>query len=266
MKVIGGDTDSIFVDLEEQSLFKLMKKSRKLEQEINDSFDDFVSEFGIKEHYFSIKLEKICKSILFVPKKGTGVAKKRYAYIPFWTEGKTSSDIVYSGFQNRRCDSSKLAKNFQKFVIKQILEEKSSTVVPLTKIIKLGIENGSIDPINYAIPGGYGRTLKEYKSVPISVRAAIYSNVKFNTNFQKGDRFFWVYINGIKRESDVVAFEKELPNVEVNKEEMIRRTLTGTLETIYKAIGLDYFEHFPKKKRVELHKQQQTLYKILSGK
>jgi len=242
--ILVHNTDSIFVDLNEQNFFKLMKKSRVLEKEINESFDDFVGQFGLKKHFFSIKLEKICKTILFVPKKGTGVAKKRYAYLPYWIEGKSDTEIVYSGFQNKRCDSSKLAKSFQRFVIKQILEEKSSTVIPLTKMVRKGIINGDIKPIEYSIPSGYGRNLKEYKSVPIGIRAAEFSNLNYGTHLQKGDRFLWCYTKG---KSDVVAFKDEFPDVEVNKEEMLRRTLSGTLENIFKAIGLDYFKHCPNK-------------------
>lgn len=245
MRAIGGDTDSIFIDFGDKNLFSVMKKSRELEQEINNSFDDFVSNFGIKEHFFSIKLEKVCKSILFVPKNGKGTAKKRYAYIPFWQEGKTSTDIVYSGFAAKRSDNSKLAKNFQKFVIKQILTDKLENIVPLTKMIKFGIENKLFEDNYIGLPGGYNKNIKDYKSLTISVRAAEISNKNFGTNFKKGDRFFWIYTNG---KTDVVAFEEKLPEgIEINKKEMVRRNLTGPLTNIYKAINIDYYKHFPKK-------------------
>jgi DNA polymerase elongation subunit (family B) len=254
MKVIFSDTDSIGVDFEDENLFSVMKKSKDLEQKINNSFDGFVKQYNIKNHFFSIKLEKICKAILFVPRRGTGTAKKRYAYLPFWVDGKKEVDITYMGFQNKRCDNSKLAKSFQKLVIKSILTGKSGTIVPLTKMVREGIVNGDFNDDIIGIPGGYNRTLDKYKSIPISVKSAENSNRLFGTHYAHGDRFLWLYVN---LEEKTLAFEKSLPTgVKINTEETIRRTLTGPLENIFKAVGYDWFELFPKpvkekKKRVD---------------
>ena len=222
-----------------------MKKSKKLEEEINNSFDEFVKPFGVTKHYFGIKLEKVCKSILFVPKRGAGVAKKRYAYLPFWVDGKKETDITYMGFQNKRCDNSKLAKNFQKFVIKNILTGKSNTIVPLTKMVREGIVNGDFKDDIIGIPGGYNRELNQYKSIPISVKSAENSNQMYKKNYQRGDRFLWLYVNTKEK---TIAFDKKLPDgVKINTQEVVRRTLTGPLENIFKAINIDYYKHFPKK-------------------
>jgi len=264
MKIIGADTDSCFIELENANIFTIKEKSFELENIINNSFDEFVKEFGLKKHCFHIKLEKICKSILFVPKKGKeGVAKKRYAYIPLWQDGKSGTDIVYSGFQNKRCDNSKLAKKVQKFIIKQILEDNKTNVLPIVKMIEAGIKENCFDNNEIGIPGGYSRKIDEYKSVPISVRSAENSNKLFGTNFSKGDRFFWCYVTSEIYPENVIAFEKDIPTgFSLDTDEMIRRTLSGPLETIFEAIGLKWSDYFIKiKKKVKIKEKTQCLLK-----
>jgi len=81
--VIYGDTDSLFIELGNQPIDKLVEEGSKIEQRLNNSLTEFTTKYGIKTHWLNISFDKIFNPCYF-GKKGMEGVKKRYAGIQIW--------------------------------------------------------------------------------------------------------------------------------------------------------------------------------------
>jgi len=156
--ILYGDTDSIHVHVEVETLDEAIKIGRQLESDLNKSFDKFVQLYGIKEHGFSFKMEAIAETALYK-------AKKRYAMNIVWEDGvklpKTKQKIV--GLETERSDSPEITGKVMKQVLKMLLMNKPSDKVLnyINKYSKLVID-GEYTPYEIGLPKSIKHPLDEY--------------------------------------------------------------------------------------------------------
>jgi len=241
--IIYGDTDSVMFQLKEFDIEKLMK----LEDEMNDSFDEFADQFGAKDnHVFKVELEKVYERFL------QSGSKKRYAGIYKWKEGKIRTESIedrmdIKGYEVRRSNSTKITQKIQKQILMLLLTgEKIDVVREIIMNVRQQIYNGELDK-EIAIPCGLSS--KAYKgTIPIHARAAAFSNEHLGKNFKYGDRPYWWYVKGVKGvpETNVIALEwTDNPSdygIVIDYDKMVERALKGPLTPIIETMGLSWDE------------------------
>ncbi|RLG63413.1 DNA polymerase II, partial [archaeon] len=171
LKVIYGDTDSIFVIYDKAKVNKLTKLIR--------------DKLGLE-----IKPDKIYVRVFFTE------AKKRYCGL--LTDGRI--DVV--GLEAVRGDWSELAKEVQEKVIEIILRENrvDRAVDYVRKVIKK-LERGEIPLSKLIIWKTIGKELEEYESATAHVSAAK-KLIEAGFEVDKGDKVGYIIVKGSGRLSD----------------------------------------------------------------
>ena len=111
LKVIYGDTDSLFVMLKDVSVDDGETQGKKVVKLLNNFWKNKLKkEFNV-ESYLELEYEKYYKKFIITPARGADIgAKKRYAGLLF-KDGKENIEFV--GMEFVRSDWTKLAKEFQ---------------------------------------------------------------------------------------------------------------------------------------------------------
>jgi DNA polymerase-2 len=162
--VIYGDTDSIFVKMEEQDDSKITD----LKNELNDFMDRIVQEeFGLTS-YLECEFEKMFHSIYFsFARSGDGVAKKRYA-------GIYNGKVEFKGMEFVRSDWTDLAKDFQLELYQMFFAGEELEFYIKDFIKKL--EDGQFDD-KLVYTKRLSKAPSEYtKNIPVHVKAALQVN------------------------------------------------------------------------------------------
>jgi len=272
-QILYGDTDSTYIKARNTGLLNILLEGKKLTHIINESYKELAHNCGATESTLEIEFEKIYTKIIFVAKKGADGkgAKKRYAYITLWEDGKDSKGkIEYTGFDAKRSDSSRLSRRLQEQVLQMILTDKSKDeVLNYLKEIDRKIRNSETPAEEYAFPKGISMNLYEYgvtkedeegnsrkTGTPPVVRGCRYSNKYLGTRFSKGSKPKWMYVKSVPKgypETDVISFEHELPDGFVpDYDIMIDKGINKKIESIFESAG---FGKLPK-----LDSTQQTLF------
>ena len=268
---VGGivlhNTDSVMLSVgTDVDTETAIEQSFELEEQINDSYDEFARErLNAEEHRFEIEFEKLYRRFFQAGKK------KRYAGHVIWSEGKTVDSIDITGFEYQRSDIAPLTKEVQRDVIERIVY--GDDVEAITEYLHAVIEDvleGDIDPEEIAIPGGIGKRLGNYETATAHVRGAQYANLLLGTNFGRGSKPKRIYLEKVhpdfferveaergidphedqlyrefKRDPDVICFEyaDQLPDeFEIDWETMLKKTLKGPIERILAALEISWDE------------------------
>ncbi len=115
LKVIYGDTDSLFVMLTNISIDDGATQGNKIVKELNHFWKNKLKkEFNV-DSYLEIEYEKYYKKFIITPARGTEAgAKKRYAGLLVKpAESGENESIEFVGMEFVRSDWTKLAKEFQ---------------------------------------------------------------------------------------------------------------------------------------------------------
>jgi DNA polymerase-2 len=138
LKVIYGDTDSLFVMLKDISVDDGETQGKKITQELNNFWKNKLKkEFNV-ESYLELEFEKYYKKFIITPARGTETgAKKRYAGLVI-KNGKENIEFV--GMEFVRSDWTKLAKEFQVELYEKIFsgEEVEEWIRDVIKKLKAG--------------------------------------------------------------------------------------------------------------------------------
>lgn len=235
-KVIYSDTDSLFIQGKSAEMSTLVDEGKFLAKILNDSFVDFVQQFGCdKNNYLEMQFEKIFSTMFF-----SGV-KKRYCGKLVWKDGKEVKDLVVVGFEQKRSDTPRIGREFQKQIFDMVLNKKSrQEVEAYVEDFKNKIKKGfTADEIG--IPTGISKHLSNYKYTPIHIRAVINANKHHNAHFAGGDKVKYVYVKKVPQGipfDNVIAFKNKLwDGYEIDEKEMIRRIVDLKVEPIYEALG-----------------------------
>lgn len=109
--VIYGDTDSIFIDLDVDSVQEGRRQGEQVAERINQHYQAFLEdEYGVESHIV-LEFEKLYKRFFTPPQRGSsGGAKKRYAGL-IEDDGEETIDFV--GLEYVRRDWTEAAKQLQ---------------------------------------------------------------------------------------------------------------------------------------------------------
>jgi len=261
-----GDTDSVMIEFgPEFSKEGAIEASFELEENINKSYADLAAMMNAEEHRFQIEFEKLYRRFFQAGKK------KRYAGHIVWKEGKDVDDIDITGFEYKRSDIAPITKEVQKEVIEMVVTgEDLSEVKNYVHDRIEEFQTGEVNLERIGIPGGIGKKLEEYDTDTAQVRGAKYANILLGTNFGRGSKPKRLYIKRVhddffqrvereqgldpaqnalygefKREQDVICFEfadQIPPEVRVDWDKMLDRTLKGPIERILEALDVSWEE------------------------
>jgi len=129
------------------------------------------------------------------------IAKCRY--IGYLTKENGEIEEEVKGVESKRKDATRYIKVFQRTLIDKILnkESKESIYFWIKEEIK-NFRNNKLTDI--AFPAKYTKTEEEYKSVPIFMRALRYAKEKSKFTKKLGERFWWIYVKPIEKETKKV--------------------------------------------------------------
>jgi len=166
--VIYCDTDSV-----------LMNTKEPLTESLNKYIQEWAKKYGKDSIDLQYDWEGIFTAIFII-------AKCRYKGRLLTKKGLTDET---KGIETKRADSSIYIKKFQDKLIEKILDnETEADIKSWVNNEKQNFKNQSI--VDIAFPGRMSKEVKEYKNLPIWVRALQASNL----NKHIGERFYWVYI------------------------------------------------------------------------
>lgn len=260
-QVIYGDTDSVYVQSKETSLFKLLSEGKTLVNLINESYIKFVNEHGSDNCTLEMEFEKVFKRILFVEKRNSGEgAKKKYAYLLLWADGKPVSDKVeFTGFDTVRSDVPRISRMVQETVLNMVLNGSDKhEVTDFLMDIEKKIRNKEISDEEIGFPKGISKELKEYgitvkgedgktrkTGSPPIVTGARYCNKFLGARFGKGSKPKWIYVKSVPKGyplTKIIAFDEFIPEgFKIDYKLMYDRIFKAKLEEIFKACGFGQF-------------------------
>ena len=111
LKVVYGDTDSLFVMLNDISIDDGEAQGKKIVKELNHFWKSKLKKEFKVESYLELEFEKYYRKFIITPARGAEIgAKKRYAGL-VTKDGKENIEFV--GMEFVRSDWTKLAKEFQ---------------------------------------------------------------------------------------------------------------------------------------------------------
>lgn len=246
MKVIYLDTDSVFVQASENPVGLC---NRLILEWAKEKFNKERTgiEFDYEGVFERILVVALCHYVGYLRKKNGQIKKE------------------IKGVEAKRKDSSKFMQGFQTTLIDKILnDEPQSNIIDFINSEKERIKTVPVTEIGF--PCKINNT-KDYKSIPIFVRAMEYSKELCGFTKNSGDTFYYIYVEslgkstrkakrtmtnketGIKEEKssekevekNVLAYDDEqfdhIKNIDWNK--MIDKNITSKCEHIFEALGWD---------------------------
>lgn len=208
-EVIYGDTDSVMLELgTDYDKEEIIEIGHELEERINEAYDEFAKqELNADEHFFEIEFEKLYRRYFQAGKK------KRYAGHIIWKEGKEVDDVDIVGFEFKRSDYSKIAKEIQQEVLDTIvrgggLEEISEYVRGKIEELK----SGDINQDEFGIPSSIGKAFDDYENKTPAVRGSEYANEWLDGEIRTGDKPKKAYVERLKEDAELPDEAPPLPS------------------------------------------------------
>lgn len=245
-KALYADTDGIYYQIDDIDV-DYINRILKL---LNDTYDDFVKQFGITSHTLEIEFEKIYRRAFF------GLTKKRYAAHVIYKDGREVDEVQIMGFEQRRSDSAQFSRNLQKELFDMLLRQDKTKdeVVRYVGDQIDRIRKGNFKFTEIGLPKGINKDLSEYgkivvengvnvgfKGVPAHVRGAKYS--KQNLNIELTNKPKMLYISKMSDDyppTDVLCFDEDNqvpPGTEINAELTLNKLVKDKIESIFQALG-----------------------------
>lgn len=192
--VIYGDTDSIMLELgPEVSKERAKQIGYEVEDKLNKLYDKYAKQkLNADEHFFKIEFEKLYRRFF------QSGRKKRYAGHIIWKEGKDVDDLDIVGFETKRSDYSKIAKEIISDVLEAILH--GGTLDDISQIVRSEINklrNEEYDPDDWAIPSNISKEPDDYESMTMEARGVKYSNDVLDLEIQSSDKPKGMYFKRI---------------------------------------------------------------------
>jgi DNA polymerase II len=119
-EVIYGDTDSVFIKSNKETLHEAEKLGEELQEYINTFYKEYIAKEFHRESFLELELDKVFKNFLMPKIRGTEIgAKKRYAGI---VEEQGKEKLEFTGLEAIRSDWTELAKKFQEELLMKIFK------------------------------------------------------------------------------------------------------------------------------------------------
>jgi DNA polymerase-2 len=170
--VLYGDTDSVFVAIDQKSEDQIEKKAHKLALDLNQYFSKLLRNKYNVSSFLEIEYEKAFEKIYFPHVRGgASGAKKKYVGLSFTKNYGELGEINFSGMEYVRSDWTRLAKDFQWELYRRFFCEEDIESWIKTHIDQL--KNGELDD-KLVYNRKLTKDVSEYtKSTPPHVRAAL---------------------------------------------------------------------------------------------
>ncbi len=243
VRVVYGDTDSIFVETNTSDI----EEAEKLGREISE----FVSERlpGV----LNLKFEKTYKTFLII-------TKKRYAG---WKFEEGENKIEMKGIETVRRDWCSLTGETMMNVLNIILKE--GDIIKASKYVREVIKSlseGKIPLEKLSIVKGITKSLNSYDGVQPHVELAKKINARDATrNITVGERISYVIIKGnqlLSKRAEDPEYVKE-KGLEIDSKYYIENQILPPIERIFKACGVDKAELLE-------GSRQKSLFEVFSSK
>jgi DNA polymerase-2 len=145
LKVIYGDTDSLFIMLKDVSVDDGETQGKKIVKELNSFWKNKLKKEFKVESYLELEYEKYYKKFIITPTRGADIgAKKRYAgLLVKSTEGGGKENIEFVGMEFVRSDWTKLAKEFQIELYEKIFRDEE--VEDWIRTVIQNLKDGKLD-------------------------------------------------------------------------------------------------------------------------
>jgi len=225
------DTDSLFLKIGEYIVDKkiankitidnILKTVKKLNPILNNKimkeFSNKHNVFG-KYSYLELKQEIIADKAYFLN------AKKRYATHIINREGNEEDEMDIKGIETQRSDFSELTKEMLKKILNMILLKDDIDIDEIMEYVeerKIMVKELCIKKhLSIGKPVGFGKPLKEYKTIPRGVRGMLLWNHLIYDYFKPGMKGIEIQISGIEIDKAPEKVKKiwyEKPYIELNK-------------------------------------------------
>lgn len=261
---IFSDTDGVHIEVP----FEEAKKLRnRMQEEVNKRLQ---KKYSLNQSpNIELDFEKFYKRIIF-----TG-AKKRYCGLVKWEDGQECDYLDIKHFETIKSDSSPYAKILQKHLLEKVVRgrskkeliewfdkvRKSFKKVPIYRCEECGrkfpvnqergcescegslrkLREGNFEDLAYR--KGIRKDLDEYKTLPRQARGALVSNSLLHTNFGKGSKPKVLLVKGVKgldQETDVISFEGDPPEVEMDWKKERKLNLYDKVKEIFEIVGVNF--------------------------
>lgn len=238
LQTVYGDTDSIFIKFnDDMSIDELLENTKKLENRLNKSFNDFMLQFTknekmIKNNSYVVESEKVYSKLML-----TEVKKRYFGYLKLY-KGKILDKLKLSitGFETRRDDTPEyfkriLFKTYQIFLGKN----KESKLREVYKQLHSEIQTIPIDELTIKLK--LSRDIDSYLNVPIHVRALKNSN----TTIRRGENVNMIYVktheevlhyDSYSNQKYIIDYDKYIEKFFLNKIKLIDDSINLENKTI----------------------------------
>lgn len=224
--VVAGDTDSIFIEIENTNKAEILVK--KVEDYLNNWMD---KKYGIEDK-FGIEFEKFYSKLLLL-------AKKRYMGFISYKDGIEVNNLFeYKGIEMKRQDAPKFVQKLQKKIGLMILnEEKSEDILNYIEEIKNKLRCGDYEINDIGSPGNMNMKIEEYKNKPSHVSAVLYSKEFLNIDIKEREKYLYSKFKG----KGWVAWksDKKLPdNYHIDIDYIINLYVNGLTQRLLEPAGI----------------------------
>lgn len=266
-EIIAGDTDSTYFVPRSSNQYgvsgitDLVKTGIETIGVVNKSFDEFSKMWNLKTHILNLQFERIFKTLIFTQRDDEKAAKKRYAGVVCYEDGKEVDYVKIVGFEAKRSDTPYISRRFQKDFLTMLLREESKEkIIEFVKKFYNDIVEKKYPPEDIALPKGLSKDPYEYGKVkengkrntlPIHARAALYSNKFNNTDIRMKDKVKMLYVRGVPPNqpfTNVIAITDFLPQgYVVDYETMAEKICIDKVKRFFEIMGWNIAEIFGQK-------------------
>ncbi|NVK73068.1 MAG: DNA polymerase II [Oceanospirillaceae bacterium] len=223
-RVIYGDTDSLFVTLDNDVLDP-QKLGEQLRDDINACLSEWCEEYAQLDSHLELEFERVYERFFMPTIRGQEEgSKKRYA-------GRSSGELVFKGLEAARTDWTPMARQFQRTLFEKVFNDENP-VSFIQEIIATLRAGGYDEQLIYSKQ--LSRPLSSYtKNKPPHVRAAAIIDQKraeqgLPLEYNKGrKRVYYVY-----QRSGVVPYESAEDLVDLDYEHYIEKQIEPIADSI----------------------------------
>lgn len=224
VKVIYGDTDSIFITFENDEIDPY-RAGKQLCDDMNVFLTAWCREYADLDSFLELEFERVYERFFMPTIRGQEEgSKKRYA-------GLSKGDLVFKGLEAARTDWTKLARDFQRGLFERIFNDENPIRYIQETVAKL--RRGEFDD-QLIYSKQLSRPLAAYqKNIPPHVRAAAMIDAKRAAHgqpleYNKGrKRVYYVY-----QRSGVAPYESDADLIDLDYEHYIEKQLEPIADSI----------------------------------
>lgn len=255
-EILGADTDSCFTLASDvYTLNEAILKGKEIEKFVNAWWEEEAKQIGSK-YPMKIAFEKVARRVIYLKKqKSNETAKKRYALLIEWQDGKIQEKVSLTGVEAKRRDTAMLSRDLQKKIMTEALYGNDSKIVDIVKNAQRNLR--TLPPEQIGIPVSLSRSLDQFKNPEVSKKALLIGAGLTGDEWKSGDRGFRFYTvkthivsynKGKKNKrlkSETVALKRDdkgkvtlPPNVNIDWDVTYQKIVVNKVKNLLSACGM----------------------------